>query len=184
MHLVPPFFLPPVSVSEWEHRVNPPAHFAHLLAHLQLAGPPHTSCNAAWMLLLLNIIYISCFSTCSTHFSPLFNTRTHNTYGPVLSAWFCLFYYNFFPPPPPTIGYEMDTEARARVLGVCAGRLWWLWHKSLAGCECLFWDGTEVQRKLWAPYCCACRALCRPVPFDFLQQGDAGFAPSLTKWNV
>lgn len=64
--------------------------------------------NAAWMLLLLNIVCISCFSTCNAHFCPcLTNTVSVRVPFWLLSSCLC-----FIPD-------KMDTDTGMRMFCLC-----------------------------------------------------------------
>lgn len=121
--------------------------FARLLALLQLAAfvfslPP----NAAWMLLLLNIICISCFSTCNAHFCLCL---THTTFGlgPIFKLHSCCFSLFLFRTKW-TLRHRCGCST-----SVMAG------HKSLAGYDCLLrlcWGANKAVN----PHCVCHMHLC------------------------
>lgn len=121
--------------AEWTHLpICPPAR-SLAISGIRFLSPS----NAAWMLLLLNIICISCFSTCNAHFCPCL---THSFWSG--SHFECLLhrFFTFFILSLTKWTLRQECGCSASVMA---------WHKSLAGYDCVFW---EVQRKLWPHIVC------------------------------
>lgn len=119
--------------------------------------------NAAWMLLLLNIICISCFSTCNAHFCPcLTNTVSVQVPFWLLSSCLCF------------ILDKMDTDTGMRMFCLCnssAPVINAVWLHLLRR----HWGGEESCR----PVLCASHAFLH-LPGLFRFKGTL----SWNKWNV
>lgn len=92
---------------EWTHLPICPPACSLAISSIRFLSPS----NAAWMLLLLNIICISCFSTCNAHFCPCL-PHTQFWSGSHFECEVLVFYF---------IPDKMDTEVGMWMFCHCNG---------------------------------------------------------------